>query len=289
MRVTESSLIGMAERGVSAARSRTAKAAQTLSSGAAVEKPSDDPAKWASAARSAAKLKYSEDRGTAIGRANDRLKDTDRSLSNIGDALARATELTTELTNGGMSAAERSAGAKEIRDLFETIYAAANEKSADGTYLFGGSVADRDPYDRTGTYSGDGETLKVEVAPGRRTESNLAGDMLATSSGNVLASLTRIAEALENNDAAGARAELGSLNEGISNIAGARSTAGARMSTLESADVAREGFETELIRQQQEDLAVDPIRAASEFAQSQVALEGARRAAEQIIAIATGG
>jgi flagellin-like hook-associated protein FlgL len=230
MRVTESSLIDLAQRGVSKARERAAQAGETLSDGLRVRRPSDDPAAWAEGMRSSARLVFSEAHGSAIARESEQLRDSDAFLSRVGDALSRASELTIELTNPIYGAGERAAGATELRGMIESL------QGADA---------------------------------------------------NVLATFDRIALALENNDAAAARIELDALRDGTDQNAAARSELGSRMRTLESAEVARQDLELALEQKRADAVGADAISGAIELAASAGALQGARTAAEQIIALAT--
>jgi flagellar hook-associated protein 3 FlgL len=264
MRVTENALIGLAEKSVSRARERAANASLQMSSGTRVEKPSDDPGSWAAGARARVRTTYSQGRGEAIARSAERLADVDAKMNTIGSALTRAQELTVQLTNGSMSADERRSGAVELRDLMSQISGAE------------GSI--------------EPNAIDIEVAEGQTARVTPNSDILLHGDGtSVLATLERIASAFEADNPGAARAELDLLEDKNNNIAERRTEVGSRMSTLISADDARIQFELNLEKQRARSLDVDPIAAASELASSSVALEGARRAAEQIIALARQG
>src|SRR5207244_2502621 len=135
VRVTEGRLISVAADAVSKGRERVEKAGQELSSGVRVAAPSDDGTAWAEGMRANARLALSQSRGTAIARANDRLRDTELALQPIGDAVSRALELAVQMSNATMSASERSVAAIEVRGLRERVLDAANTRADDGEYL----------------------------------------------------------------------------------------------------------------------------------------------------------
>jgi flagellin-like hook-associated protein FlgL len=109
VRITESRIMQLASSAVSDARTRAAKAGEAVQTGRRVERPSDDPAAWATGARAAARKVLSGERGQAMAHLMDGLAQTDDALGAIGESLTRAAEIGIQALNGTLSAADRAA------------------------------------------------------------------------------------------------------------------------------------------------------------------------------------
>jgi flagellin-like hook-associated protein FlgL len=105
---------------------------------------------------------------------------------------------------------------------------------------------------------------------------------------DVLGMMDDLAQAMRDNDPVRIRELLNPIEEGIDQVATARSEVGVRMNALTSATDARDALEQRLTDTIDRSLAADPIKAATELAEASGALEAARAAAQKMIEMAGG-
>jgi flagellar hook-associated protein 3 FlgL len=283
MRITENRLMELAGQGVSKARDAAARAGREVQTGVAVERPSDDTAAWATARRAQVRAALSEGRGGAIARASEQLADVDGALDGIGTALARVSELGIQMSNGTLSAADRTAAAAEVSALRDQILAHASIRGGDGEYLLAGSAGGTAPFDATGAYLGDDVVRRIASGEQQTDSASVSGNLLTAASGvDVFAALDTLTAALTANDQAGAQASVTSIGTAIDQVATARTTLGARHQTLLLADGARQDLEQHLSEVVDRAVAADPIASATDLARAAGALESARAVAEKI-------
>lgn len=266
MRVTETRMIELARSGVEKARERANEAAQRVSSGLRVEKPSQDRSAWTEAMRDRARQILSESRGSAIARSTGRLMESDRALAEIGENLVHARELAVGMANGTHSAEDRAAAALEVRQMLANVGAQLQARDSFGEPLFG--------QDENAISSGEGQTQLISI-DGRRFDNNL------------LAQLEELAVALETNDPS--RIDIGALQGVADQVNQARALAGTRLDALDQADAARSALELHIEERRADLIGADPVAAATELARARGALETARASATALIQIVQGG
>lgn len=287
MRVTEWRLMENAQNGVAQARNRAARAGEQMSSGVRVARPSDDPVSWAEGARTRARLAVARGQKSAIRTSMENLSETELVFSSIGSALSRSFVLATQLANGTNDADSRNLAAAEIEDLRDGILGAANSKSARGEYLLAGVTSLSQPFDAAGNFIGSTSGRAVQIREGQDLNVTVEGDHLSTGV-NVVAVMDALATGLRNNDQDAIQAAMDDLHIAIEQTAGAQSEVGRRVSALQLADQDRESVEISLMETYASLIEAEPIAAASELAESQIALEGARAVAERLVQIAAG-
>ena len=287
MRVTETGLIAIAQSGVGKSRDRYAEAADAASSGLRVKNPSDDPAAWAESMRARAASQIAEGRGRALEHARSSLEGTERSLTEVSDALSRARELTIQMSNGSMTDRERISAADEVRNLRASILSSLNAQGTSGERLFGGSSAEA--FDPSGSYLGDAVERAVSVGPattpGASLSTSVTGDQVATSSGGdpLFQVLDDLAAALDSNDVATVRSSLDPLGRLLDRANEVRSGVGVRLSALEGAEEARQSFKDALAARSTSLVGADLVDTAAELARAQQTLEASRAVAQQIL------
>ncbi len=140
----------------------------TLSSGRRVNRAADDPLAAGAATaldRSLAELERFDLNANVLA---NRLNLQEGNLTQAGEALQRARELSIQAANAPLSASDRASIAREIRQIRANLVAVANSADAAGRYLFGGTQDDRPPFVDTPagvTYVGDQVQRRIEVAP----------------------------------------------------------------------------------------------------------------------------
>lgn len=148
--------------------SNTAKTSEQVSSKTRIQTAGDDPV-------GAARLLLLQQQSALLGQysanmttVNNALLQEESVLSNINDALQRASELTIRAGNGGMSDADRASISRELKEIEANVFGMLNSRDANGDYMFGGSKSSTPPYVRNsdGTYSyrGDQTQLSLQVS-----------------------------------------------------------------------------------------------------------------------------
>lgn len=286
MRITERRMLEQAADQVSKARERVSGAAGPVSSGIDIERPSDDPARWAAGRRARARIQVSKLRGDAISSSNARLSESDRVFATVGTVLSRARELAVMSANASQNGNSRLATAGEVKALLGEALLAANSRGLDGEYLLAGSRGDQPPFDAAGIYQGDANQRTIEAAEGNRFVVTVTGSRFTAAEGiDVFTALTDFQTALENDDLAAIQTAIGELESGVHQVSLGRAEIGGLQNSLDSAESARVEFEMVLAEVHQRAVEIDPIEAASELALGAQALEAAQSLTSRIAEI----
>ena len=284
------STVHMFQQGLDAIVDRQSKLLKTqlqLSSGKRVNNPSDDPA-------GAARI-LDLQQGAAITRqyqanilaGQSRLELEDAVLASVTNSLQRARELAVGGLNGTQSIEDRTAMAKEIRQITDEVMALANTKDANGDYLFSGFQTQTAPFSTNGsgtyTYSGDQGQRFLQVGPTRQVSVGDSGlavfmkipDGAGTGFQDVFTSLYNLATDLEANTPNSR--SLTELDNAIENILGVRAQAGARLNAIDREREVNDSmlFELEKARSAVED--IDFAEAASRLSRQSLVLEAAQQ------------
>jgi flagellar hook-associated protein 3 FlgL len=287
MRITGNRMIDLAAAATTRTQSESAIAANEVSSGLRVAKPSDDPTAWAAAERARLHRTISVGTVNALDSHRERLDQTESSLATIGDATSRVRELAVQGASAGYNAADRIQLATNIRSVMLGAIGAANSRSGEGEYLLAGSASLTQPFDpTTGAYVGDATTRAIPITEGTNVTSTITGTELTASAGvDVFAVMGRIAAALDANDPATVSASLGDLETATKQIALARSKLGGAMNVLDDTKLAHSQLQENLNREVAYRVEVDTVDAASRLAKASQALEVSRAVSSHVIAL----
>jgi flagellin-like hook-associated protein FlgL len=138
MRVTELQTFGVLANNLARARARALEFQQQVSTGKLVRQPSDDPSAFNHIALDKASLAAIDQwqRNIVFGRT--RLDLSDSMLSQASETLSRVQELAVQFRSDTNGAAERTIGAKEVRQLFAQLQQSANTE-LNGQPIFTGT------------------------------------------------------------------------------------------------------------------------------------------------------
>jgi flagellar hook-associated protein 3 FlgL len=229
MRVTDSMMRDGALRGLNANAMGLYALQEQLSSGKALNRPSDDPAQVRQAMKIRDTLTELKQYTRNIDAANRTVSAADGALGAATELLQRAHELALQGANGTYSPSDRQALALEVEQLAGQMVQVAGTKVAD-TYIFGGFQTDSPPYaSPTGAYQGDAGAIQARIAPGASVQVNLIG---STVFGPALAAL----EGLRSELAAGVPVTAGTisaLDVAQNTVLSARATIGALQNRLD--------------------------------------------------------
>lgn len=149
-------------------QSEISKLEQQISTGVKLTRGEDDPVGMSSALRlehTLASLKQFDSNSTVLG---DRLRSQEAALSDAGDVLQRARDLTIQASNGILSDSDLHSIVVELRGLRASLLQAANREDGTGRSLFAGNRDGVVPFtDNNGSviYQGDDGQNDVDVAP----------------------------------------------------------------------------------------------------------------------------
>ena len=286
MRITERRMLVQAARQVAKSRERVADAAGPMSSGIEIDRPSDDPARWAAGRRARVRLQVGDLREKAISASNARLSESDRVFGTVGSVMSRARELAVLAANGAQNADSRAATAGEVKALMGEALMAANSRGLDGEFLLAGTRGDNPPFDDTGVYQGDANARTIEAAEGNRLVVTVTGSLFTAASGvDLFDEISKFHDALLADDLTGIQNAIGGLEDGVHQVSLGRAQIGGLQSSLDAAEIARVDFELVLSEVHQRAVEIDPIEAASELALSSQALQAAQALTERIAQI----
>lgn len=166
----------------------------------------------------------------AIRDAKDQLSQTAGFQKNIETSLSKYSVMETQLTSVVESFSdarelalsslsvlnndlERETLADEVAQLRGNIISRLNAKHED-RYLFSGTLTQTEPFDATGVYSGDSNTVRVRLSESDTIINNIPGDEIAFGAGgagsatDIMEILNNLETALRNDDDVAINAEL---------------------------------------------------------------------------------
>jgi flagellar hook-associated protein 3 FlgL len=281
MRVSDGYTYDLANRRLMRSRVDSTIAGEQVSSGKRVEMPWDDAAAAGLITRFAQDKVRQGAMQNAADRASEELGAVDSAFQQVVTNLSRAQELAVQLSNDTYNAGDRAAAGTEVQQLFQSVVSQLNIKFGD-RYLFGGTRDQTPPFDAAGTYLGDTNTRRVEIAPGVLQDASIRADSAFRGVGggiDVLTSLSNFATALSTNNAVGIRTAIQELADGMKQVTASQSRAGAMMNVFDVASsTARINGDTATdARAQLED--IDIFDASTRFAAAERALEASMSAA----------
>lgn len=289
MRITGNRLIEQTAANTQQAQVRYGNAAEVVSSGLRVDKPSDDPAAWLAAHRARLQQNIVAGTGKALQYGRERLAQTDGALSTLSQIVESVRALAIQGTNDTYDAVARGDLGMQVQGLFDAARAAANTQAPDGEFLLAGSAATTQPFDNTGAYTGDTAVRVVPDAQGIGVThaSSLAGSELTAASGpnrvDILPLLQTVATALKNNDTATLQSAIGSMATAVSQMSDLRTRTGGLMTAIDTVSKAHDLLATTLQESAASLVEADTTTAAGELAKASTALDVSRTVSGHVI------
>lgn len=139
MRVTEQQVFGFLVNSYQRARSKTLRLQEHLATGKQVLQPSDDPGRFHRIVGEQLTLTKLEQRLRNISTATTRVELADTSLQGTTAALSRIRQLAVQYASDTNGAAERAAGAHEVRALLQHLLQLGNAEFDEDQPVFGGT------------------------------------------------------------------------------------------------------------------------------------------------------
>ena len=236
MRITEKMLTRTYLNDLSNNLETMKKLQEQMSTGKEINRPSDDPFKYARSLELNSSITANERYESNIEEGTEWLKTTDSTLGELNTVLQRARELTVQASNGSNSATERNSIEQEISQLKDEAVQISNT-TFNGKYLFGGDKTITQPFEKDASgnvlYKGSNTGRKIEFAQGVIMDvATLGSDISGTVSPNIFETLDNIINNLNSNTSPGD--SLDDLDTNINNIINLRAVAGAKENRLDS-------------------------------------------------------
>lgn len=226
MRVTNSYFVNSMLYDLNRNMTKLAKIQEQASTTKRINRPSDDPMGLNDALRLRTGLEELEKYKANAEDAQSWLQETDSALDESGDVLARVRELVIKAANDSLDATDRDAIVKELNQLKEHMVQVSNTSYA-GRYVFSGTMTQTPPFDDTGVYKGNTDSIQYELGAGLKLPINVTGD---EAFGDVFSTLDTIINDVTNgNSDALSNADLTNLDNVINKQLMIRSDIGARV------------------------------------------------------------
>lgn len=286
MRITETRMLRLMSSRTMDTQSSIAKAGTQVSTGVAVQRPSDDPVRWADGMRTKLSMDRRDMHESTVERARDNITRVDSALGDLVDGMSRIRELAILGGSDSYDASGRTAAAIEVGTLFESMLASANVRSIDGEYLLAGSNSDVAPFDPTGVYTGNDVARTIEVNDGTLKQAGVTGTVLTAAEGvDVFGIITGVQASLEANDAVATRGFLDDLVTSLEQLAYAHAEAGVTANSLDLSLGTLDDLEVSLAASFEGSIGADPIEAATWLANLSNELEASRVVSERIVSL----
>lgn len=177
MRITNSMMIGQLMRNLNKNLERMEKYQYQLATGMRLARPSQDPVGITRSLQARTDLSKLEKYKQNVSDAKAWLTQTETALMEINSIITRCYELAVDAANGTKTKEDREAISKEIAQLKEQLIEAANTTYSD-RYVFGGYYTTDKPFGKDGTYYGDNNRIKYELAPENQMDVSITGKEL---------------------------------------------------------------------------------------------------------------
>ena len=268
---------------------RMVRSQTQISSGKAIQRPSDDPFGTSRAMVLRENLDGVEQFQRNVEDARGWQDAAESAMTRMSDAVQRTRELVIQGGNGSADQSARDAIAQEIDELAESLKEFANASYKD-QYIFGGVRTDAPPYGQTP--AGDVSQAQPgpvarQIGPGVSVAINVdLGAVLGNGAGDdrLLHVLRDIATHLRTGDGAALRTtDLERLDAGFATLLDARALNGARSNRLDAALGRLAELEEASIAQLSATEDVDIAEALIGFSSQQAAYQAALKAGANIV------
>lgn len=178
MRISTSTFFESGLTGILNQQSAMLKTQQQLSSGLAVQTPSDNPVAAVQALDTQQEMSMNSQYTTNRGTAEDQLSQLDTNLSNVTTLLQSASSIAVAANNASLSNADRASYATQLSSQLQQLLGLANATNDNGQYLFSGYRGNTQPFTQTSTgasYAGDDGQRVVQVSPSIQIPVSVSG------------------------------------------------------------------------------------------------------------------
>lgn len=231
----------MVERTLSALQGglgRLAKSQEQLSTGRAINRPSDSPTGTNQAMRLRAQLAANDQYARNTQDGLSWMGEVDSTLTSMLDSTRRARDLIVQGVSTGNSGPDaRTAIASELAQIRDSLLAAANTQQL-GRPIFGGTTGGSAAYDTSGGFVGDTNVVRRTVGEGVSVRINTSGPEAFGADGSNLFDVVNAAIDQVQTNPSALGSTLGQLDSVMGTMRTALADVGTRYGRLEAAQTA---------------------------------------------------
>ena len=272
-------------------QSTLSKTQLQLATGKRILTPSDDPSGSARTLDLQKFIKTQAQYQDNIGVVRSRLEFQESALDSATRLMQRAHELAIQGNNATLGSSEKTALASEVDQLLDQLVALANTKDANGEYLFSGYQRDIQPIVDAGggtfQYQGDMGQRMLRVSADRQVRDaenafEIFVDVAASGGGtqNAFSTLYTLAQDLRSG--AEVSSSINDLQLAMEKTVEMRTSAGARLNTVEEQEEVNDGFLLALKTQLSQIEDLDFAEAVSRLNLQATALQAAQQSYAKI-------
>jgi flagellar hook-associated protein 3 FlgL len=243
MRISNSLLQQRVLRDLQANLASVAKAQAQVSSGKRFERMSEDPLAGSQVLTADRGLRALDQYRRNSTAARSRVDAEEAVLDQLTDLLTRAKELATQEGTGTSTPVGRAATAAEVQRIIEQVVQLGNTQVG-SEYIFAGHQIGQ-PFDASGTYSGDDGARQSEVGQGYLMTTNHTGRELLVNSG-VLGGLQSLLGQLQTGTPTTIQGTISGIDAAFTQVQTMLATTGARSRQIDSAMQNADAIETSL-------------------------------------------
>ncbi len=263
--------------------SRTEKLQEQLSTGRALNRPSDSPTGLITAMQTRSSLASTRTQMRAADNAQGWLDSADSALQSAASMVGRVRDLVVQGANASVGPTGRENIAREIESIRDGLIDVANS-SFGGRPIFGGTSDSPRAYDATGAFLGDGGAVTRTVADGVMLPVNVTGPEAFGPAGSSLFDLlTTIAADMRTDPTNVATNNLTDLDAGRDRLLASLGEIGARSNRLTSITERATSLELNLTQRLSEAESVDLPETIMELQMQEVAYQAALSATSRVI------
>ncbi|MGH9396951.1 MAG: flagellar hook-associated protein FlgL [Terriglobia bacterium] len=252
---------------------------QQVSTGKAVNVPSDNPAATSAYIENQTTYAANDQFQHSISTVEGSLQTGDTTLGSVINNINQALSLGIQGANGTNSTSELQGLAQEVQAIQQTVLGLANT-SYQGNYLFAGTNVTTAPYvvnvlSPSGvSYTGNTKTNNIQVGAGQFVDTNLPGSNIFNGAGaDVFQSLHDLSKALQTNT--NVQGAVNELNSAFNAVNAQRTFYGNTLDQLTSINNNLTQEQLTLTTQNGSLIAADTAKAASNLEQDQTTLQAA--------------
>jgi flagellar hook-associated protein 3 FlgL len=246
-----------------------------ITSGNKINQPSDDPAGAADVVRLTGEKTEIDQYTSNAAAAQERLNYTDSVLGNVQTMIQRIITLGESAIS---STSAPSAYTAEIDTLRAQLVSTANT-NYQGTYLFGGTVADKPPYavqpDQSVAYQGNSNAPSVQVSRSSTLQTQIPGNQVFSGSVNVFDSIKQLSDAITAGDKSAIQAQVNNLQRFYDSMSTVRSQIGSLSNQSQAVQSDLQSYELARAADQSRVQSADLAQATTDFTQTETALQAA--------------
>lgn len=285
MRITQKIMTDKVNRSLLKNSEKLMRTQSRISSGKQFTKASEDPVGMAKALDYRKTLDSVNQYVRNISHARSGLDTGEATLSDIGELLNRAKELTLAQVTGTASPETRQIAAGEVRQLRDHLIQLANTRQ-DDRYMFGGRKTDAPPYDPLDPeagFQGDDGGFSIIVSEGITLDVVLSGKRTFGSPEDPVLVLTELIKGLETNDPSAISSQLDALDQSFAQIVNERADVGSKLNRLDASENHWDAFKINIEKMLSDTEDVDLIQAITDLSAQQSALQASLASASKII------